>query len=595
MRKLALLVGLALAAVSARGVTVVVNPAGTGDYPTIQAAIDALDTGDIIELTDGTFTGAGNHDVGFRGKALTVRSQSGDPATCIIDCEGQRTDPHRGFIFTSHETAASILEGVTITHGWAAGTSPANRGGGVYCGSYSSPSILHCVFAADSTTGEGGGLNCSVYSNATVTDCVFLDDYAAASGGGLRTYWSASPTVTRCVFVGCHSDDPFGVDWRGGGAVSCERNSYAHFIDCTFTGNTAVDAGGGVNVYEGSHPTFTRCVFTENQAPYGGALELMESCGTDMIDCELVDNTAEVVGGAIDTYWAALTFLRCEFTGNTAPSGGGGAVNAVGPYHTPPMAGASFEACTFSNNGGGPTGGGALVVTQHVEAECLACTFYGNAGLLGSAIEVTLESTLAMENTIVGFGLEGMGVHTDGSSTVTAACCDVYGNTGGDWVGPLAGQLGINGNICEDPLFCMQQHPTSPFTLYDGSPCLPEYSGCGLIGAWSMGCGPAVVGSEDHRGPGPWIESILPNPFRQSTGIRLQIQADSGSNQVSVGIFDLGGRLVRSLVSGPLAGGSHVLLWDGKDGNGAPVQAGEYFCRLSTGERVVSRRLLLVR
>ena len=37
--------------------TYVVTPDGTGDFPTIQTAIDAAGDGDIIELTDGTFTG----------------------------------------------------------------------------------------------------------------------------------------------------------------------------------------------------------------------------------------------------------------------------------------------------------------------------------------------------------------------------------------------------------------------------------------------------------------------------------------------------------------------------------------------------------
>ena len=40
--------------------TYLVNPEGTGDFPTIQAAIDAVVDGDIIELNDGTFTGDGN-------------------------------------------------------------------------------------------------------------------------------------------------------------------------------------------------------------------------------------------------------------------------------------------------------------------------------------------------------------------------------------------------------------------------------------------------------------------------------------------------------------------------------------------------------
>lgn len=67
-----------------------VRPDGTGDFPTIQAAVNAAANGDVIELSDGTFTGPGNRDINMLGKVLTVASQGGDPAPCIIDFEGMR-------------------------------------------------------------------------------------------------------------------------------------------------------------------------------------------------------------------------------------------------------------------------------------------------------------------------------------------------------------------------------------------------------------------------------------------------------------------------------------------------------------------------
>ncbi|NJN40621.1 MAG: hypothetical protein HC807_07060 [Gammaproteobacteria bacterium] len=50
--------------------------------------LDALVDGDTIELIDGIFAGDGNRDLDFHGKAVTLRSRSGDPERCILDAEG---------------------------------------------------------------------------------------------------------------------------------------------------------------------------------------------------------------------------------------------------------------------------------------------------------------------------------------------------------------------------------------------------------------------------------------------------------------------------------------------------------------------------
>jgi hypothetical protein len=74
------------------------------------------------------------------------------------------------------------------------------------------------------------------------------------------------------------------------------------------------------------------------------------------------------------------------------------------------------------------------------------------------------------------------------------ACCDVYGNSGGDWVGCLAGLLGCSGNICTDPLFC--NAAADDDRLEPGSPCAPftaPNEECDLIGAWPVGCATSLV------------------------------------------------------------------------------------------------------
>ena len=100
MRRVVLSFYLALAFPAAVfATTYVVRPDGTGDFPNIQAAVVAAESGDSVELTDGTFSGAGNRDIDYLGKAITIGSQSGNPEACIINCEGGAAEPHRGFLF----------------------------------------------------------------------------------------------------------------------------------------------------------------------------------------------------------------------------------------------------------------------------------------------------------------------------------------------------------------------------------------------------------------------------------------------------------------------------------------------------------------
>ena len=93
MRKLTALALLLAAAAACHATTYLVNPDGSGDFPTIQAALDAVVTGDVIELGDGLFTGPGNRDLVPGWMNLTIRSQSGDAGACMIDCQGSAGDP----------------------------------------------------------------------------------------------------------------------------------------------------------------------------------------------------------------------------------------------------------------------------------------------------------------------------------------------------------------------------------------------------------------------------------------------------------------------------------------------------------------------
>jgi len=84
-----------------------------------------------------------------------------------------------------------------------------------------------------------------------------------------------------------------------------------------------------------------------------------------------------------------------------------------------------------------------------------------------------------------------------------------------------------------------------------------------------------------------------PNPFHREATIRFTTPR---AGDVRLCIFDVGGRLVRTLVEQPLPAGWHEARWNGTDGRGMPLANGVFFSRLElAGERSVERRMILLR
>jgi hypothetical protein len=89
-----------------------------------------------------------------------------------------------------------------------------------------------------------------------------------------------------------------------------------------------------------------------------------------------------------------------------------------------------------------------------------------------------------------------------------------------------------------------------------------------------------------------FLSPATPNPSRGSASIRYGL-VESGTVQLD--LFDLLGRHVRTLASGPAESGTHEALWDGRDERGESVASGVFFVRLKTDDGVHRSRLILTR
>lgn len=305
---------------------------GLGEYATLQAAIDAAFDGIIVQAAPGTYTGTGNRDLDFKGKAITVESESGDAADTIIDCQGSTGDPHRGFLFHSGEDSTSLLRNFTI-RGGRTGTS--GTGAGICCVDGSGPKVEGCALHQNGAY-DGGGLYC-YQSNPIVAGCSFTNCTASDAGGAIAAH-TAAPEVRGCTFSsnwaywggGVLSDYRAGTRLYGcqllsnttqsmGGAIlTSESTSRTEARNCVFQNNASGDQGGAIYGRNGSITTVSGCTFMDNTATTGGAIRLFNAAAgnfTNSIVWAQAGFTTPVV--ALQTS-AAASFACCDVRGGLA-------------------------------------------------------------------------------------------------------------------------------------------------------------------------------------------------------------------------------------------------------------------------------------
>ena len=324
-------------------------------YSTIQAGIDAAQPGDTVIVAEDIYTGSGNKDLDFGGKAITVRSiDPNNPnvvATTVIDCENSG----RGFYFHSGEETNSVLAGFTIKRGVVSGD-PA-MGGGIYC-SGSSPTIENCTIRNNRANGNsgsserngrhgyGGGIFCTSGSHPTVVGCVITDNTAAGGPGGSASepiplgcpgmgghafgggIYGSGLTIKECVVnnnsalggaggydLGDHSDDGAGGDGHGGGIYGSLTIS-----NSIISGNAARAGVGGLGTPG------------EDGEAYGGGL----NGGSTINNCLIIDNVADdrvdfssYVRNAGGGVYGGAALASCTISGNVVVDNIGGVAGAA--------------------------------------------------------------------------------------------------------------------------------------------------------------------------------------------------------------------------------------------------------------------------
>lgn len=153
----------------------------------------------------------------------------------------------------------------------------------------------------------GGGLYAQLAPPELATDCVFIDNYARRGGG---VYATGLPTLYGCNFLGNRALE------RGGGAYIVSFQSATPYLErCRFLANEVIGGGGEGGGLWGDWGDMVYCEFSGNTAPLGGGL----AWGGNAWGITVSENSAsQATGGVLAPY---LTLRSSILWGNTDPSG----------------------------------------------------------------------------------------------------------------------------------------------------------------------------------------------------------------------------------------------------------------------------------
>jgi predicted outer membrane repeat protein len=284
-----------------------VAPDGTGDAPTIQAAVDSARTGDLVLAAPGRYTwtnqGTGDEYALIRflrgATGFTVRAEAG-PELTIVDAERLG----RVIYIQGGDDNRVTIEGFTITGGQA----PLF---GDFCGGgllahLSSPVFRNCVFAGNAAE-RGGGIYYAGVSGPRFESCVFRGNRAARGAAIFLVNSSLTPVFSKCVIRDNVATDK-------GGAI------YAYHFGLSLEGCAVYDNDGGTKggaLYgERLYPsTVTGCTIAGNRADEGSALYLFSS------EAQTLSRTIIAGNGGGPPLVADQSPLRagcCDLFGNAA-------------------------------------------------------------------------------------------------------------------------------------------------------------------------------------------------------------------------------------------------------------------------------------
>jgi len=503
-------------------------------------------------------------------------------------------------------SSAFVIDGFRISGGRVNSPSLAPDagfyGGGIQIQN-ASPTLRNLIVSGNQAgfnsgdAGYGGGI--AIITSSPVLENVEVTNNQGLSGAGIYIY-DSTPTLTN---LNVHSNTAWasgGSEIAYGGGVFVResppagaRRAGPMLIDGgSYSNNSTPGAGGGL--YFMDCEVEIHDITLDNNSSIGVGAGIAADQGTIDIYNSVFTNNAITPssnltkGGGLYAANAAVNVDGSEFSGNSCTFAGGGlAINAPTSL--------SLTASTVVENTASIFGAGVYVENGTASMALTGNTVANNSGgsVGGDGFYVSGGSADFLSNVVAfndGGASNANGIHVV-SATATFSCNLVHGNTGANY-GGVTDPTGSNDNIDTDPLFC--DMAGGEYTLSASSPA--AIATCGLMGAQAVDCGQGT-GLGDDTPPVTAARRFAlgqnrPNPFNPSTQISFSTPQ---AGHVTLRVFDIRGRLVRSLVDRDYAAGDWTVSWDGRDDSGRSVASGAYLYELRAQDRRQVRKMGLLK
>ncbi|MBX7258656.1 MAG: right-handed parallel beta-helix repeat-containing protein [Candidatus Hydrogenedentes bacterium] len=275
-------------------------------YRSISEALEDAEYGNEIWVASGAYSeivrmksGVSIYG-GFAGSEVQRSQRNSTLNESIIDGSTASGGSNALHVVEMYGVYDAVLDGVTVTGGYARGGTVDSRGAGIDCNVIGNTCrISNCVIRGNRAWGEGGGINAGS-TPIHILNCL-LRGNEAFRGGGICM--SGHTWVENC-----RVEDNLGD--QGGGLACTDFGKTPVVRGCVISGNSA-ESGGGAH-FDLTAPILQNSLIVNNTALDGGGLEFLLSSGA-VINCTVADNTADL-GDSVYGQRDATVFVNTIFT-----------------------------------------------------------------------------------------------------------------------------------------------------------------------------------------------------------------------------------------------------------------------------------------